>query len=602
VPGGGAIIVGMKLNKSQLLLISTLLISLVVVGIVFALPKSPANGKTTSQSTFHSLNDIYTLITTGDESNADNSPTTDLSPTATTSHSTTEIYLLLANKFKQENLRPGTNIFGITGSFGTPDVNYVEATSSVISSLTPTSAPGTPTGFTLEDIYNLVYGTGTRITESNHTFSSSPSASMHTTTEIYDRLASLKTSLVATKFGMTTSIFGVTGSFEPVAQLSEYCSSNDQCFTGWCGDDSWNCTISCDRLCITGQINSGPCTSGDQCADGYCDMQNLVCSNGSVNSGCGDNSNCAAPNICDTGTYTCVDGSNGAACTSSIGCSSGHCYGDVCTAGTTAVSGCDTGDDCESNYCDTFNNICKLNGVVGSSCGSGAECDTYNCVSNVCSADLPPLASGLVGYYPFEESSGLVANDLSGGGYNGTRVNGVLLNQVGKVGNAYGFDGNNDYVSFVSSGFPFGSDSKTVCAWVKPTESKYSVITQAGTGNTNQAFRIFTNDNHIVLSGGPVGTITSVNSFSVSEWLFVCGIYSASVSKFYVNGVLNGVLNALLDTNSNYTFAVGSYGNQWNEAYFKGLIDEVAVWNRPLAPAEISNLYNGGAGMSIITP
>lgn len=35
---------------------------------------------------------------------------------------------------------------------------------------------------------------------------------------------------------------------------------------------------------------------------------------------------------------------------------------------------------------------------------------------------------------------------------------------------------------------------------------------------------------------------------------------------------------------------------------YNGFLDEVSIWNRALSSQEISNLYNNGAGMSIVTP
>jgi hypothetical protein len=140
--------------KSKQFLISTGILTtfFLVVYIVSASFTSPSSGKTTQDTTFHSLNEIYNLITTG-TSTSHSLTTTSSSPTATTSHSTTEIYLLLANTFKQENLRPGTNLFGITGAYGTPDPEYsVSTSSSYLSSITPTYEANSTSMFTLMDI------------------------------------------------------------------------------------------------------------------------------------------------------------------------------------------------------------------------------------------------------------------------------------------------------------------------------------------------------------------------------------------------------------------------------------------------------------------
>jgi hypothetical protein len=646
------IILSMKLSKSQLS-IGILFFSLSVAGILFAFSKLTPSAS--PSSTFHSLNDIYTLITTGTEKATPNSTlTTSSSPTATTSHSTTEIYLLLANKFKQENLRPSTNIFGITGTYGTPDANYVLATSSAVSSsLTPTYTTDTLPTYTLNDIYNLINDTGTRLTTPNHTFSSSPSASMYTTTQIYERLASLKTSLTSNKYGTTTSIFGVTGTFEPVAQLNEGCSSNDECYTGWC-DDWWS------GSCTSGAIGDS-CGHGESCSTGYCDpMLTYTCTDGSVGSGCDsdddcvsgkcaydeangyfyectagaqgsvcyNNADCSSPNICDTGTNTCVDGSNGAACTSSLGCSSGHCYGDICTAGITDTDMCDSPDDCESGFCNTVDNLCS-SGAPGSNCFENSECDTYNCnvETQKCSADLPAPTVGLVGYWPFNETSGTTASDLSGNSNNGTITNGVLVNQNGKVGKAFRFDGVNDYVNMgdkqsleLSAG-----GSITYCAWFNTTSpdnyvgdvfskdlinspySGYSLYVPYGPANNGSVLASI--GAPCCGSGGGGAGEHSTSDLNDGSWHYACGVVNQlQTVSLYVDGIFKETASLVGGTPSQESTQPFMIGARWtgtalnpiNE--FNGLIDEVAVWNRVLAPAEITALYNNGAGMSIVTP
>jgi hypothetical protein len=442
---------------------------------------------------------------------------------------------------------------------------------------------------------------------------------MYTTTQIYDALKNLKTNVLSsTKYGTTTSIFGITGTFEPTAQLNDYCGSNDECFSGWCGDDSYGCYITCDRLCTTGEVGQ-PCTNGGNCSSGYCDAANsYACTDGSIGSGCGsdsdcvsgkcayddvnwnffqctdgasgsvcaNNADCSSPNICDMGTNTCVDGSNGAACTSSLGCSSG--------------------------YCDSVNDICS-SGVPGSACGGNSECDTYNCVSNICSADLPLITSGLVGYWPLNETSGTTAGDFSGNNYNGTSTGGVLVNQTGKIGKAYEFDGADDSVGTSPTGSVSATSSVTISAWVKADGGEFARVVQTvvNTNDTELALEYNRSNHEWSMSVGKAG-ITSVyaadtSSATPGEWYYVVGTFDGSNMKLFVNGVYKSVtaVNETILTASpvNRGWSFGSMRFNGGDIYlFSGSVDEVAIWNRLLAPAEITNLYNGGAGMSIITP
>lgn len=81
-----------------------------------------------------------------------------------------------------------------------------------------------------------------------------------------------------------------------------------------------------------------------------------------------------------------------------------------------------------------------------------------------------PITSGLVGYWPFEETSGTTTVDLSGSGNNGILVDGVLVNQSGKIGKALKFDGVDDYVLINDSTLPLGNSSRTISVWFKQSD------------------------------------------------------------------------------------------------------------------------------------
>ena len=75
----------------------------------------------------------------------------------------------------------------------------------------------TPTGYTLDDIYNLIHNNATT-TETSHNLSTStsPTPSMHTTTEIYTALASLINPGTVRE---GTVYLGQTGTYTPPYQI-----------------------------------------------------------------------------------------------------------------------------------------------------------------------------------------------------------------------------------------------------------------------------------------------------------------------------------------------------------------------------------------------
>lgn len=244
-------------------------------------------------STFHSLSDIYNLITNNSTSTPSNAISTSSSPTATTSHSINEIYALLANLIKQEDIKTGTTILGITGNYGTLDPNYATVTPTY-SSLFPNEAPGVQ-GYTLENIYNLIVNNATT-TSGSHSFAITPAASMYTTTEIYDALINLSANLSSSTIRNGVSYLGTTG----IYNLGGNCTADSDCPAGYCGWDSNQVT----QLCTNGETGVDYCTVGPNCASGICSLATNLCVSGEPGTSCTLDSECVSEycssgNICE---------------------------------------------------------------------------------------------------------------------------------------------------------------------------------------------------------------------------------------------------------------------------------------------------------------
>jgi hypothetical protein len=129
------------------------LISLVLVISIFVTAGTISNNST-PESTGYTLTDIHNLInniSTTTPGNHDFSPNI---PTSTTSFLTiSQIYLELANLIQAEDLAStSVTYLGVTGGEATPEP---------ITDISPTfdsnTTPGTATGYTLTDIYNLIH-------------------------------------------------------------------------------------------------------------------------------------------------------------------------------------------------------------------------------------------------------------------------------------------------------------------------------------------------------------------------------------------------------------------------------------------------------------
>ena len=228
--------------------------------------------------------------------------------------------------------------------------------------------------------------------------------------------------------------------------------------------------------------------------------------------------------------------------------------------------------------------------------------------------------NGLVGYWPFNGN----ANDESGNGNNGT-VNGATLTQdrFGNLGKAYSFNANYlghysgaDYIRCLNPG-PLGSTSRTFSFWVKTDSASISLLNNTvlsygknEVGGLAQQFRIVVggggcNSGGILvhnLSGSKESQYTPLNS-----WDFFSVVYDSFLGqnftgvKIYLNANLltnycTDNAGSIMNTGNQNPITIGRYHDlNWttDEGWFKGILDDIGIWNRALTQQEITDIYNG---------
>ncbi|SLM28771.1 exported hypothetical protein [Desulfamplus magnetovallimortis] len=224
--------------------------------------------------------------------------------------------------------------------------------------------------------------------------------------------------------------------------------------------------------------------------------------------------------------------------------------------------------------------------------------------SSLAQADLK---DGLVAYYPFNGN----ANDESGNGNHGV-VNGANLTEdrFGNAKSAYSFDTNNYIKIDNSSIFQFGDNALTLCAWFKaPEGSSYRCILgkQASSGgyggfvlrvNEDGKFQFFAS----YCGSSRCGSLPEHSAFSpirIDDELFhhAVGVRLATGElKLYIDGEYVG--SSLLeipnlDINNTNPLFIGTQ-NIHHDYSYKGIVDEVRIYNRALSESEIQELYREG--------
>jgi hypothetical protein len=212
--------------------------------------------------------------------------------------------------------------------------------------------------------------------------------------------------------------------------------------------------------------------------------------------------------------------------------------------------------------------------------------------------------SGLIAYYPLDETSGDVINRAPStfGTLNGTPV-GVTQGVSGLLGKAYSFDGVNDYVTFNSGKILMGKVNSSVVMIMKSNQSSFGTggIQMYGerASGGNDIFKL--EMSHTTTIGGAAytgrdtaGTLNQPKSTKViSDNLYhiLTLTKTGTALKIYVDGaeVLSTTLT-ISDTFTNPDIISGLGREIIDESYYIGLMQHVALYESSLSPAQALRL------------
>jgi glucose/arabinose dehydrogenase/PKD repeat protein len=199
-------------------------------------------------------------------------------------------------------------------------------------------------------------------------------------------------------------------------------------------------------------------------------------------------------------------------------------------------------------------------------------------------------SSGLVAAYSFNEGAGTVVADASGNGNSGT-ASATTWSSAGKFGSALSFTAAQRAFVAVADSATLHLTSLTLEAWVKPVSvsgSWRTVLFKERSGG--MAYALYANND----ADRPVGQVYTSGEQSApgsslvpsGTWTHLATTYSAGTLKLFVNGTqVSSVPVPGAVVSSTGPLKIG--GNAIWDEWFDGLIDEVRVYNRALAAAEI---------------
>jgi uncharacterized repeat protein (TIGR01451 family) len=205
------------------------------------------------------------------------------------------------------------------------------------------------------------------------------------------------------------------------------------------------------------------------------------------------------------------------------------------------------------------------------------------------------------------------ANDIQDSNH-GTLQGGASF-APGMVGQAFSFDGSDDFVRVPTSSSlnPIGSFS--IDAWIFPTQDTQGhIVSKWGDegewGNERaysfhtlplRALRFAISDDAHQLDSPFHEFDTPANVITLNVWNHVAAVYDqpSGTRRIYVNGALVAERTdppiTVTDSIADLTIGVELDSPTSFRGFFTGLIDEVEIYNRALSAAEIQAIFNAGS-------
>lgn len=223
---------------------------------------------------------------------------------------------------------------------------------------------------------------------------------------------------------------------------------------------------------------------------------------------------------------------------------------------------------------------------------------------------------GLIAHWPFSGN----ANDSSVNGHNGMMHNVTPAAGVNGVpGTAIQFAGDSSSYINVPNSTAFNLDSFSICAWLKPTgfyndTCQTSMILSRGDDQASGHYSLLLFDNAFDSSCSIRDTNNFVfatkannnNGYNHAQWQYsprthtnqwysVVATFKGSVVKIYINGTLVNTVtvNTIgpIDSGSQGIYIGKMPANTQYPYWFKGIMDDLRLYNRPLTAAEVTQ-YN----------
>jgi hypothetical protein len=203
---------------------------------------------------------------------------------------------------------------------------------------------------------------------------------------------------------------------------------------------------------------------------------------------------------------------------------------------------------------------------------------------------------GMVGWWKFDEENGTTAHDSSANGHDGTlKGNCTWKIDGGKNRGAIELDGQSGYVEIANANTFNFTEGITLAAWVNTDEIKNDwagIVTWGDVAWRLTAMRkeikphFSVNDfRQIYLDGN--------KTVSAFQWHHFAGVYDGQQLRLYIDGKPDSTVEWEGQIAANDCNVLIGENDQMRGRYWKGMIDDVRIYNYALSKDDIAAIYQG---------
>ena len=202
--------------------------------------------------------------------------------------------------------------------------------------------------------------------------------------------------------------------------------------------------------------------------------------------------------------------------------------------------------------------------------------------------DPPDPNDDLLAYWNAENG----ATDVTGNGHDGTFQGNATTVPGSPFGNAFTFDGSGDYIH-IGDELDMGNSDFTLTAWLKgdPLMNQWARIFDKGFASAYSLHRRASTNEigfEMLNSGNGFGTNTPLID---NTWHHVALVKSGTTVTIYADGESENTNTvSAASQNNSLPLLIGFNPGEGTQGYWKGLLDELKIYGRALAPSEIATL------------